>query len=71
MSPLMLPGVLTVTEAPVKPEARSTSPAIVGRCDSIIVQIDDANMVAHKTQAQKIKDLVKKLAEDKNFTKLV
>ena len=39
--------------------------AVVGLRDSIIVQTDDATMVAHKSQAQKIKDLVKKLAEDK------
>ena len=45
--------------------------AIVGLRDSILVQTDDATMLAHKSQAQKIKDLVKKLAEDKNLKKLV
>lgn len=45
--------------------------AVVGLRDSIIVQTDDATLVAHKSQAQKIKDLVKKLAEDKNLKKLV
>lgn len=45
--------------------------AIVGLRDAIIVQTDDATMVAHKSQAQKIKELVKKLGEDKNLKKLV
>ena len=45
--------------------------AIVGLKDSIIVQTDDALMVAHKTQAQKIKELVKKIGESKEYRKLV
>jgi mannose-1-phosphate guanylyltransferase len=45
--------------------------AVVGLRDSIIVQTDDATLVAHKSQAQKIKELVKKLAEDKDRKKLV
>jgi mannose-1-phosphate guanylyltransferase len=45
--------------------------AIVGLRDGIIVQTDDATMVAHKSQAQKIKELVKKLAEDKKLKHLV
>jgi len=45
--------------------------AIVGLRDSILVLTDDATMVAHKSQAQKIKELVKKLAEDKRLRKLV
>ena len=45
--------------------------AIVGLRDGIIVQTDDATMVAHKSQAQKIKELVKRLAEDKRLKKLV
>ena len=45
--------------------------AIVGLRDSIVVQTDDATMVAHKSQAQKIKELVKKLGEDKRLKKLV
>ncbi len=44
---------------------------IVGLRDSIIVQTDDATLVAHKSQAQKIKELVKKLAEDPKLKKLV
>ena len=33
--------------------------------------LDDAVLLAHKSQAQKIKELVKKLAEDKRLKKLV
>jgi hypothetical protein len=39
--------------------------------DSILVQTDDATMVAHKSQAQKIKEMVKKLAEKKEYKHLV
>jgi mannose-1-phosphate guanylyltransferase len=45
--------------------------AVVGLRDAIIVQTDDATMIAHKSQAQKIKELVKKLAENKAWKKLV
>ncbi len=45
--------------------------AIVGLKDSIIVQTDDALMVAHKDEAQKIKDLVKKISQLKEYRKLV
>jgi mannose-1-phosphate guanylyltransferase len=45
--------------------------AIVGLRDSIIVQTDDATMIAHKSQAQKVKELVKKLAESKEYKKLI
>src|SRR5881394_2368274 len=45
--------------------------AVVGLRDSVIVQTDDATMVAHKTQAQKIKDLVAKLAQSKEYKRLV
>jgi mannose-1-phosphate guanylyltransferase len=45
--------------------------AIVGLRDSVIVQTDDATLVAHKTQAQKIKDLVAKLAQSKEYKRLV
>jgi len=44
---------------------------IVGLRDSIVVQTDDATLVAHKSQAQKVKDLVAKLAADKKYKKLV
>jgi mannose-1-phosphate guanylyltransferase len=45
--------------------------AIVGLRDSILVQTDDATMIAHKSQAQKIKEMVKKLAEKKEYKHLV
>jgi len=45
--------------------------AVVGLRDSILVQTDDAVLLAHKSQAQKVKDLVKKLSEDKRYKKLV
>jgi mannose-1-phosphate guanylyltransferase len=45
--------------------------AIVGLRDSILVQTDDATMLAHKSQAQKIKEMVKKLAERKEYKHLV
>ncbi len=45
--------------------------ALVGLRDSIIVQTDDVTMVAHKTQAQKVKELVKKLETDKRYAKLL
>jgi mannose-1-phosphate guanylyltransferase len=44
--------------------------AVVGLRDSILVQTDDAVLLAHKSQAQKIKELVKKLAADKRLKKL-
>jgi mannose-1-phosphate guanylyltransferase len=45
--------------------------AVVGLRDSILVQTDDAVLLAHKSQAQKIKELVRKLAESKDYRKLV
>src|SRR5215475_386633 len=45
--------------------------AVVGLRDSILVQTDDAVLLAHKSQAQKIKELVKRLGEDARFKKLV
>ena len=45
--------------------------AVVGLRNSILVQTDDAVLLAHKSQAQKVKDLVKKLAGDKKYRKLV
>ena len=45
--------------------------AVVGLRDSILVQTDDAVLLAHKSQAQKIKELVKKLGEDARWKKLV
>jgi hypothetical protein len=45
--------------------------ANVGLRDSILVLTDDATLVAHKSQATKVKDLVKKLSENKEFKKLL
>ena len=50
---------------------RRTPIAVVGLRDSILVQTDDAVLLAHKSQAQKIKELVKKLADDARLKKLV
>ena len=44
---------------------------MVGLCDSILVMTDDATLLAHKSQSQKIKDLVKKLSETRRYSKLV
>jgi mannose-1-phosphate guanylyltransferase len=45
--------------------------AIVGLRDSILVLSDDATLLAHKSQAQKVKELVAKLAASKEYKKLV
>jgi mannose-1-phosphate guanylyltransferase len=45
--------------------------AVVGLRDSILVQTDDATLLAHKSQAQKVKELVKKLADDPKLKKLI
>ncbi len=45
--------------------------AVVGLRDSILVQTDDATLLAHKSQAQKVKELVRKLSEDPRYKKLV
>jgi len=50
---------------------RRTPIAVVGLRDSILVQTDDAVLLAHKSQAQKVKELVKKLAGDAKLKKLV
>jgi mannose-1-phosphate guanylyltransferase len=50
---------------------RRTPICVVGLKDSIIVQTDDATLVAHKSQSQKIKELVKKLSEDAKLKRLV
>lgn len=44
--------------------SRRTPICVVGLRDSIIVQTDDATLVAHKSQSQKIKELVRRLAAD-------
>ena len=50
---------------------RRTPIAVVGLRDSILVQTDDATLLAHKSQAQKVKELVKRLAADPKLKKLV
>ena len=45
--------------------------AVVGLRDSILVQTDDATLLAHKSQAQKVKELVKKLSEHPKLKKLI
>ncbi|MDE3067558.1 MAG: mannose-1-phosphate guanylyltransferase [Verrucomicrobiota bacterium] len=45
--------------------------AVVGLRDAILVQTDDAVLLAHKSQAQNVKDLVRKLARDPKLRKLV
>ena len=50
---------------------RRTPIAVVGLRDSILVQTDDATLLAHKSQSQKVKELVRKLAEDPRLKKLV
>jgi mannose-1-phosphate guanylyltransferase len=50
---------------------RRTPIAVVGLRDSILVQTDDAVLLAHKSQAQKVKELVKRLAESREYKHLV
>ncbi len=45
--------------------------AVVGLRDSILVQTDDAVLLAHKSHAQKVKELVKRLGEDGKLKKLI
>ncbi|MBI3852605.1 MAG: mannose-1-phosphate guanylyltransferase [Verrucomicrobia bacterium] len=45
--------------------------AVVGLRDAILVQTDDAVLLAHKSQVQKVKELVAKLAASKEYKKLV
>ncbi len=45
--------------------------AVVGLRDAVLVQTDDAVLLAHKSQAQKVKELVKRLAEAKEYKHLV
>jgi mannose-1-phosphate guanylyltransferase len=50
---------------------RRTPIAVVGLRDAILVQTDDAVLLAHKSQAQKIKELVRRLGADAKLKKLV
>ena len=45
--------------------------AVVGMRETILVQTDDAVLLVHKSQTQKVKDLVKKLAEGAKYKNLV
>lgn len=45
--------------------------AVVGLRDSVLVMTDDATLLAHKTQTQKVKELVTKLAASKEYAGLV
>ena len=45
--------------------------AVVGLRDAILVQTDDAVLLAHKSQAQKVKELVRKLADSEQYRNLV
>jgi len=45
--------------------------ALVGINDAIVVQSDDATMIAAKSESQKIKQLVSKLAKDRRFKHLI
>jgi mannose-1-phosphate guanylyltransferase len=55
----------------VRTKNHRTPIAVVGLRDSILVQTDDATLLAHKSQAQKVKELVKKLSEHPKLKKLV
>src|SRR5207248_9428628 len=50
---------------------RRTPIAVVGLRDSILVQTDDAELLAHKSQAQKATETVKKLSESKEYNQPV
>ena len=44
---------------------------VVGLRDAILVQTDDAVLLAHKSQAQKVKELVRRMGESEKFKKLI
>ncbi len=50
--------------------ARRAPIAVVGMRDAILVQTDDATLLVGKSQAQTVKELVKKLAENPKWKKL-
>src|SRR5215471_9992256 len=52
-------------------KGQRTPIAVVGLRDSILVQTDDAVLLAHKSQAQKVRELVKRLADDPKLKRLV
>lgn len=50
---------------------RRTPIAVVGLRDSILVQTDDAVLLAHKSQAQKVRELVRRMAADPRWKRLL
>jgi mannose-1-phosphate guanylyltransferase len=52
-------------------KGRKTPIAVVGLRDSILVLTDDATLLAHKSQAQKVKELVRRLSADPRLKKLI
>jgi mannose-1-phosphate guanylyltransferase len=54
-----------------RPAKQRTPIALVGLRDCVIVQTADATLIAHKHAAQKVRELVKKLAESKVHKHLV
>lgn len=52
-------------------KGRRTPICLVGLQDTVVVQTDDATMIVNKAQSQKVKDLVRKLAELKPYKHLV
>jgi mannose-1-phosphate guanylyltransferase len=52
-------------------KGRRTPIAIVGLRDAILVQTDDATLLAHKSQSQKVKELVKVLGQHPKLKKLL
>jgi mannose-1-phosphate guanylyltransferase len=54
-----------------RPAKRRTPIAVVGLRDCVIIQTADATLVARKRDAQKVRELVNKLAESKAYKHLV
>lgn len=54
-----------------RPAKKRTPIAVVGLRDCVIVQTSDATLVAHKRDAQKVRELVHKLADSKAHRHLV
>jgi hypothetical protein len=45
--------------------------AVVGVRDLVIVHTADATLVCHKSEAQKVREVVKKLATEKKYKRLL
>jgi len=54
-----------------RPAKQRTPIAVVGLRDCVIIQTADATLVARKRDAQKVRELVNKLAESKAYKHLV